>query len=133
MKKKAPVRSAAKAAGHTTTAAWDNRQRAFARVHATALILFPFLLDTIRTTVAIAQKGVELQRFCPSCATFRVSGFVSVCCVCTLLMGNDLNLGIWGLDEYVTRVTCSSKSWEPVVCDVLGFGLCVCVCVCVML
>jgi hypothetical protein len=37
-------------------------------------------------------------------------------------MGNDLNLGFWGLDEYVTRVTYSSPAWEPVVCDVLGFG-----------
>jgi len=53
-----------------------------------------------------------------------------VCCVRKLVMGNDLNLGFWGLDEYVTRVTYSSKAWEPVVCDVLGFGfLCVCVCV----
>ncbi len=56
-----------------------------------------------------------------------------MCCVCKLLMGNDLNLGFWGLDEYVTRVTYSSKAWEPVVCDVLGFGfVCVCVCVCVV-
>jgi hypothetical protein len=42
-------------------------------------------------------------------------------------MGNDLNLGFWGLDEYVTRVTYSSKTWEPVVCDVFGFGFFLCV------
>jgi hypothetical protein len=40
-------------------------------------------------------------------------------------MGNDLNLGFWGLDEYVTRVTYSSQAWEPVVCVMfldLGLG-----------